>query len=41
VTSLPTDPRARVALADEALADHLATAVLEPRGHDRVRIEPN
>jgi len=40
VTSLPTDPRARVALADEALADHLATAMLEPRGHDRVRIEP-
>jgi hypothetical protein len=40
VDSLPTDPRARVALADEALADHLATAVLDPGGLERVRIEP-
>jgi len=40
VTALPSDPHARVAVADEALAAYLASAVLDPRGLDRVRIEP-
>jgi hypothetical protein len=34
-----TDARARVALADEVLADHLASAALDPGSLDRVRIE--
>jgi hypothetical protein len=36
---MPTDARARVALADEVLADHLASAALAPGSLDRVRIE--
>jgi len=39
VTSLPTDARTRVALADAALADHLTGAELEPGGLERVRLE--
>ena len=39
-SSWPTEPPARVALADEVLAGHLATATLDPGGMDRVRIEP-
>jgi len=40
VSALPADRRARVAVADEALAYYLASAPLDPRGLDRVRIEP-
>lgn len=40
VPALPTDPRARCALADDALARYLATASLDPRQLARTRIEP-
>lgn len=39
VERLPVEPAGRVALADRALAGHLASAALDPRRLQRIRID--